>query len=235
MATERRRAVLGVGLGVHLLGLGFLGGIAVERMRFGHQRVAVLKRYDEVVRHWNAYLFQLEQVSPAGREADEGPWSPHLRKVDEALAERNVSAAERAWQEAYLATLRSPRWEGMVELGDAYLRIGEAAGGRQFALLKARERYLAALLRARQQGSLGGVLRTAEAFAALGDRALVDESLRIAEEVSAKANDPEARERVRVFAQEMAARFRGAAESDATKPVGQARSGTPTLVRQVIP
>jgi hypothetical protein len=59
----------------------------------------------------------------------------------------------------------------------------------------ARQAYLDALFCARDRRSVDGVLRAAEAFAALGDRDVVVQSLRIAD-VLADAEGPAARERV---------------------------------------
>ena len=57
-----RRALIGVGLGLYLLGFGMLAGVAVERMRFDHKRADVLARYDEALREWHAFRMALEKV-----------------------------------------------------------------------------------------------------------------------------------------------------------------------------
>lgn len=105
-----------------------------------------------------------------------------LRAIDEALTRGDVTTAERTWPEAYSAALRSQRWEGLVAVGDARLRIDQAVGAG--SKTKARETYLAALFRARQEGSLDGVLRAAEVFEALGDTEAARQALRIAEAVA---------------------------------------------------
>lgn len=195
-----RWAMLGGGLGIYILGLGFLGGILAERVRFDGQRTAVLSRYDELVQTWRAYLIRRDQTSAPGHEGRDGPWITHLRRAEDALARRNVSAADMAWHDAYRAALKSRRWAGMVEVGEAYLRIGEAVRGRKVSEAKARELFLTALLRARAQGSLDGVLRTTEAFAVLGDREVVEQGLRIAQGLAAQSGDAQALERVRTQA-----------------------------------
>jgi hypothetical protein len=204
-----RWAMLGGGLGIYLLGLGFLGGILTELVQFDRQRTAVLSRYDELVRTWQAYLIRLEQTSAPGYEGRDGPWITHLRRVEDALAQRNVSAADMAWHDAYRAALKSRRWDSMVEVGEAYLRIGEAVRGRKVSEARARELFLTALFRARAQGSLDGVLRTTEAFAALGDREVVEQGLRIAQGLAAQSGDTQALERVRTVAGRLAVRFPG--------------------------
>jgi hypothetical protein len=123
--------------------------------------------------------------------------------VTEALARGNVGAAERSAHIAYAAALASRSWEGLLEAGDAHRRIGEVSGQRAAAAAQAREAYLAALFRARQQSALDGVLRAAEAFADLGDQDAAARGVRIAEGLAAR--DPEAQADVRAVAARLAA------------------------------
>ncbi len=190
MSTRWRWAILGGGFGLYLIGLGFLGGIVAERVRFDHQRLAVLNRYEEALSKWKVYQMGLEKAA-SGAEAT---W-----QVNEALAKKDIPAAERAWREAYTTALRNQRWEGLVEAGDLYLRIGEAAGDRKPAEQQAREAYLRAMVRARADGAVDGVLRTAEAFAKLGDREVAAQSLRIAERMAAQTHDSQVSDRVSAF------------------------------------
>jgi len=46
---------------MYLVGFGMLAGVAVERMRFDHERAEVLARYDEALREWHAFRIALEQ------------------------------------------------------------------------------------------------------------------------------------------------------------------------------
>lgn len=198
MSTQWRLAFVGGGLGLSLVALAIVGGLASERVRFEH-RTVVLNRYDTAA--------QREQKALAEREASNAPWTGYLQRAEEALAQKNVSAAELAWHDAYGTALRSRRWEGLVEVGEAYLRIGQAAGSRKAAEPKARQAYLAALFRARTEGSLDGVLRAAEAFAALGDREVAEQGVYIAQRVAAQARDAQASERVSAFKERLAAMF----------------------------
>jgi hypothetical protein len=129
----------------------------------------------------------------------EASWVARLEAVDGALARHDVSAAVRARQEAYTAALGSGRWEGMVAVGDATLRIGDASATRKAAEAQARQAYLTALFRARDQHSVEGVLRTAEAFAALGDRDVVAQSLSMARTLAVAQGDHAAQERIEVL------------------------------------
>lgn len=137
--------------------------------------------------------------------APTAPWASHIREMDEALAQKNVEAAERAWHDAYLAALASRLWQGMVEVGDASLRIGAVRGFRKASEATARQSYLAALSRARQLGSLEGVLRTAQALAALRDRDVVEQCLRIAENLARETRTAQAKNRVRAVRARLAA------------------------------
>jgi hypothetical protein len=85
-------------------------------------------------------------------------------------------------------------------VGDAALRIATIPRLSWAFEAKARQVYLATLFRARDQSSIDRVLRTAEAFAALGDRAVVEQCLRVADDLAARARNPESRERVQVVA-----------------------------------
>src|SRR5438445_688949 len=122
-------------------------------------------------------------------------WCAQLKKVDAALANNDVSAAELAWRETYAAALKSRHWEGMVAVGDAYRQVGDAGGFHHAARAEARQSYLTALFRARGEGSVDGVLRVAERFAELGDRDVVEQCIRVAWTVAAQAKDPLAQRR----------------------------------------
>ena len=157
-------------------------------------------------------------VSPV---SDNAPWALHVEAVDEALARQDLSVAVRAWHAAYSAALGSRRWTGMADVGDAYLRIGEAAGLRKPWEPRAREVYLNALLRARHEGSLDGVLRVAGAFAALGDTDVVEGALRIAERLATKLNS---RDQVRAARERLMTRMlaTGAGAPRVSMPEGRA-------------
>jgi hypothetical protein len=133
--------------------------------------------------------------------------APSIQSVEEAVMHRNVSAALREWEDAYRAAVARGRWEQLVEAADAYREIGEeVVGSRERFDARAREIYLAALFRARQQDSLDGVLRVAEAFAALGDRDEVERCVRIAERLAAQ--DAEAKADVQAVAARISAQRR---------------------------
>src|SRR5262245_33952763 len=114
--------------------------------------------------------------------------------IDRALSEGQMKAARAAWRDAYRGALKQREWEVMVSLGDVALR--RDATGQRIGEAQARQAYLAALFRARAEGSLSGVLRATEAFATLGDGDVVDEGLRIAEFTARRSEEPDARQRV---------------------------------------
>ncbi len=132
-------------------------------------------------------------------------WQAQLLKVEEALARGDLATAERQWREAYAAALKSRHWQGMVATGDTYRVLGAQAGFSAASVAKARQAYLTALFRARSEGSVEGVLRTAERFAELGDRGVVERCIRVAQRVTEQSRDPQAGEYVRAFTERWAA------------------------------
>jgi hypothetical protein len=108
------------------------------------------------------------------------PWAAPIAAVDEALAQGDVAGAMNAWLPAHGVALRDRRWEGLVEVGDARLRIERASGVERNGKEQARVVYLMALFRARDEHSVRGLLRVANAFAALGDRDVAERAVRIA-------------------------------------------------------
>jgi hypothetical protein len=108
-------------------------------------------------------------------------WSEYIRVMDEALTRGDFYAADAARQNAYLAALRSQRWDAMAAVGDASVRVAEEFPRVRDTLRpEVRRIYGLALSRALQQGSLEGVLRVSEAFADLGDRDMAREGLTVA-------------------------------------------------------
>lgn len=189
-------------LGLAILGLAVLEVVPAEPVRFDPRDVAALGPAAGAVRPAEVNLGKPGGSARHAREAGAWPWAVHLRAMGDALARNDVSAAERAWRDAYAAAFASRRWEGMIQVGDAARQIGGAAGVRRTGEAKARRLYLAALARARRQGSLEGVLGAGEAFAALGDREVVGQCLRIARLLAAQ--NPEAQADVRVFQERLA-------------------------------
>ncbi|HEV8672654.1 MAG TPA: hypothetical protein VGX21_01300 [Methylomirabilota bacterium] len=200
-----RWTVVGAGIGLYVVGVGFLGGLAAERLRFDQGRGDLLSRFYDAV----ARLRAVEGPAPA---TEGRPWTAALRGATDALARMDVRAAERRVHEAHAAAAADRSWEGLLGVGDAHRGIGEVSGRRAEAEAKAREAYLAALFRARQQGSLDGVLRATEAFAALGDRDAADLGLRIATALAAR--DPEALADVRAVAARLAHHSGSAGDDD---------------------
>ena len=133
-------------------------------------------------------------------------WQPHLERSEAALDGGDVRGALLAWREGYAAALASRHWEGLIAVGDVYLRIGDAGAFRAAARTKARKIYRAALFRARDSASVAGVLRTAEAFAGLGDGEVVEQCIRVARGLAALVRDARAEAQVRGFAERWAAR-----------------------------
>jgi hypothetical protein len=116
-------------------------------------------------------------------------WREAIERVDSAIEQGDGPGAARAWTDAHAAALRSRRWEALVETGDAALRIAEVGAASAPPPPRVRELYLAALFRARLEGSLDGALRVADAFAGLGDGEVVEECLVLAERLARGPED----------------------------------------------
>ena len=112
-----------------------------------------------------------------------------LLSVDEALARGDAAASLRAWQQAYEAARMNRGWRGLVEVGDAGVRIDAATKGVAVAAQPSRQVYLAALNRARAERSVDGVVRVAEGFARLGDREVAERVLQIAASLAVHSRD----------------------------------------------
>jgi hypothetical protein len=114
------------------------------------------------------------------------PWRDRLDAVDAAIARRDPTAAVDAWREAYRLAVATRCWEAMAAVGDTAVRMqglvgfpSTHPGGLRG---EARQAYLSALFRARETGSPEGVLRVAEAFAALGDKEMAAQARAMAKE-----------------------------------------------------
>ncbi|HEY2995833.1 MAG TPA: hypothetical protein VGM22_23705 [Methylomirabilota bacterium] len=130
---------------------------------------------------------------PAAASQSVAPWAVHLATMDRALQAGDVAAAQTAWRDAYGAAHASRRWDGFAETGDAALRLGRASASPAAGVPRARELYLSALFRARDTGSLDGVLRAAGSFHALGDRDVTSQAVRMAHRLAARGVTPSQR------------------------------------------
>ncbi len=139
----------------------------------------------------------LDHVTTSGNS----PWTAPLHEVDDALAAKNSSAALAALHVAYLTALGSRGWEGMIAVGNAALRVGEAMSDRRRFAAKARLAYRSALFRARHLRSLEGVLQAGDAFNALGDANVAQQCLEVARGLT--AGDPEREARVQAFEEQL--------------------------------
>ncbi len=197
------------GLGLYLIGLASLGGMSIlgGLPRVDQPVTGVLAQYGNPTEAWATEVGVGQQINQPGHVSSDASWTLHLRRSDEALRLKDTKTAQQHWHEAYWAARGRLSWEGMLDVGDASLRIGEVTRGREPAKSKARSLYTDALLRARSQGSLDGVLRAGEAFAALGDHEVVSQAIRIAEGLAAEGHDPYAPARVRFITDRLTTRF----------------------------
>lgn len=125
-------------------------------------------------------------------------WRHPLAEAETALAAGDLDGAVAPWREARRRALAAHTWDGLLEVGEAYRRLGDAGGFARDATTTARELFLVAKFRARGEGSLEGVLRAAGAFAKLGDREAAAVTLRVADGLA--RGDAAGRARVRTAA-----------------------------------
>jgi hypothetical protein len=118
-------------------------------------------------------------------EPGDTPWMPQIRELDDALGRWDVAAAVEAWHGARRTAIASRRWEALLDTGDATLWLTEVPAWQPTATARARELYLAAFFRAREEGSVRGMQRSADAFARLGDTQVAEQCLRAARELPA--------------------------------------------------
>ena len=194
MASTRHLALAAGLLALCAIGVGILihgGHLTIPRP----QRAALTGARAAV----HGELERLESVVPAGRTRDDGLWRAHLDLVEKELEHGHVDVAVRVWQDAYGAALASRSWESMIAVGDAFVAIGRASGSVGGARMNAREAYLTALIRARRDRSVDGVIRSAESFQKLGDRAVGEHCLHIAAQLA--AGNEQAQQKVREIRQ----------------------------------
>ena len=121
------------------------------------------------------------EVRGAGRPlAITAEWTERLERIAAALAARDTANAVLAWRDAYAYAVHTGSWEHLAAAGHAALRIGDAPEFGESSRAAARRSYLRALVSARGDGSLEGILRICDAFATLGDRDVVHGCVRIA-------------------------------------------------------
>jgi hypothetical protein len=132
-------------------------------------------------------------VSPPSPEAT---WRKSLQGMEYALDVGDVRGATRAWEEAYRAAMAARTPEGMLEVGRAALRRGDAAGDHQMAVSQARRIFLAALFQARERRDSVGIAHAGVAFASLGDHELADRAFAVAAALAGRDRDVVGQDRV---------------------------------------
>jgi len=192
----RRRVLTVIGM-VGLVSFGLGCGIAVDRVQAARERAAVLEPYRDALQQRNRQLMAIELQTHGRHEAFQREWRQRLERVHEAVVLGDSRTAVAAWREAYAAAMRGGQWRDLIEVGEAALWVGDVAEFAETAPGAARKSYLTALYRAQAQRSVDGVLQAAEGFAALGDRAAVQNCLVMATRLA--EDDPQAQASIRAF------------------------------------
>jgi hypothetical protein len=187
--THRQMVVLGGLVTFCLLGLGVLVGIVTERIRFDGARGEILAQLEHATRAQYARMMAPERDVRTPSALPGAPAATGLEAVDEAIRSGDIAAAERAWRDAHGVATMGREWRPLADIGDAALRIGDAAGQRAPYVSRAREAYLAALVRARADRSREGVTRIRHAFRVLGDHDLAQQCAIIADNLPVREHD----------------------------------------------
>jgi len=65
MVMTKHRFALFIACGLYAVVLGFLGGMAAERMRVDARRDTVLRQYDDALQRWHGVLMEFEKEPDA--------------------------------------------------------------------------------------------------------------------------------------------------------------------------
>ena len=110
-----------------------------------------------------------------GHEAPAEPhpvwqWRTELIHVEQELAAEQIAPAIRSWERCSCGRPGEATWQGLLAVGDAYLRIGDAVDFRRAFVGTARATYLEALEQALAAASAEGELGISATLEALDDR-----------------------------------------------------------------
>jgi len=119
-----RRTTLAISIATGLVTSGVLGGVVIDRICFDRHRMTVLKPYEDALMRRNQTLMKLELATNGRHPAFDAQWQQVLQDVDDAWQTANPRRAVAAWHDAYRAAVRTGRWDAMIDVGDAALRVG---------------------------------------------------------------------------------------------------------------
>jgi tetratricopeptide (TPR) repeat protein len=123
-------------------------------------------------------------------------WREPLQRAELALAGGDARGAELAWQDAYRMAMRVRTPKALLDVGRAYVRIGEAAHDRQTAVARARRLFLEAFVQARERRDAEALADIGEAFASLGDHHVALRAFDAALALATQRRDTAARDRI---------------------------------------
>jgi hypothetical protein len=129
-------------------------------------------------------------TAQTGTPAPRAGWREPLSRAEMALANGEMRQAEQAWEDARRAAIRSRLPHALLEVGVAYLSIGEATRDRQTAIAGARQLFLLSLFRARARRDADGIAAAGQAFASLGDCDVAERVHAVVLTMATKRGDP---------------------------------------------
>ena len=138
-------------------------------------------------------------VKAGGEDEGSRAWMHAIEELDRALERGDVRAALRSREDARIAALASPRWEGMVAVGDATVRLARSAGLESAMEPAVRRAYWSALVRARREGSIDGAVRVTQALLDFGDHEMARRGLSVARALTTTCQHTDALGRVRAL------------------------------------
>lgn len=124
------------------------------------------------------------------------PLQQALQQAEVALTSGHPREAQQAWEQAFRVAIQTRTAEALLDVGRAYIPIGEAVHDRSTAVARARRLFLMSLFRARDRHDGLGVAGAAAAFAALGDREVADRGFDLAIAVATRYGDEAALVRI---------------------------------------
>jgi hypothetical protein len=120
------------------------------------------------------------------------PRSPeaHLARLESAVAQGDLLAAEEAWGQAYRAAMSTGGWRELAAVARSWHRLGARSGDEAAVAPGTRRLYLAALARAHGSRDIAGIVHVGRAFAELGDLPAARRCLLLAQQLGAFSDDP---------------------------------------------
>src|SRR5262245_2367319 len=148
LPVGRRRRVTAAAAVFGLVTLGFVSGVAVDRVHAGRARAKVLQPQEVALQQRNRQLMAIELRTSGRHLAFRREWQERLERIADAVIVGDPKAAVALWREAYSAAIRSGSWSDLIDIGEAAIGVGDVEDFAETAAGAARRSFLTALYRA---------------------------------------------------------------------------------------